>query len=241
MFSPLEQFEIYSLLTIIIGPFNLSLTNFFVCLLLVAFLLFSMFDLVTPFSIVSNRALVLAEAYLATVSSIVNQQLARPSYIPLFYSLFISLLAFNLVGMVPYSFAITSQFVIVFGLSISIFIAINYIGIREHGLGILSLFLPAGTPLGLVPLLIIIELLSYLSRPLSLGIRLGANIFAGHTILNIISSFSWKLISKSILGITVLVLSYAFLSALVILEIGIAIIQAYVFTLLSVYYLKDCI
>jgi len=108
-------------------------------------------------------------------------------YFPFIYGLFMFILINNLIGMIPYSFASTSHFVLAFSLSFTVVLGTTILGFMEHGLKFFSLFVPAGCPLGLLPLLIIIEFISYLTRNISLGLRLAANILSGHMLLNILS------------------------------------------------------
>jgi F-type H+-transporting ATPase subunit a len=162
-------------------------------------------------------------------------------YVPFIYTLFLFILTSNLVGLVPYSFTVTSQFALTIGLSMTIFIGVTILGLTEHGLGFFSLFVPSGSPLFLVPLLAVIETVSYLARSLSLGIRLAGNMFAGHVLLKIISGFIWKIAIGSALGVLLIVLPMVILFALLGLELAVAGIQAYVLTLLTCSYLRDAI
>lgn len=162
-------------------------------------------------------------------------------YVPLIYSLFMFILVGDLVGLIPYSYTITSQFVLNIGLSTAIFFSVTLIGLQRHGVGFFAYFIPAGTPLALVPLLVFIELISYLARAFSLGVRLSANMIGGHVLLKIISTFTWKLITGGLIMFIVGVLPLLFLIALGALEFGIACLQAYVFCILTCSYLKDAL
>ncbi|MGH3288125.1 MAG: F0F1 ATP synthase subunit A [Streptosporangiaceae bacterium] len=155
-------------------------------------------------------------------------------YIPLILNLFLFILLNNLIGLIPYSFTTTSQIIITFGFSCSIIIGITILGISIHKSKFLNIFMPSGIPKYILPLIFIIEILSYLSRIISLSIRLTANMVAGHTILNIIASFAvyFSIFNKIILFLPILFL-------LLVLEIGVALIQAYVFSVLSLTYIKD--
>lgn len=162
-------------------------------------------------------------------------------YVPLIYAIFIIVLVSNLVGLVPYSFTVTSQFVLPISLSVTILIGVTIIGFQQHGIGFFAFFIPAGTPLFLVPLLVLIEVVSYLARGLTLGLRLAANMMAGHLILHFISLFAFYLLTTSFflfllspLGILTLIIFCA-------LELFVAILQAYIFTLLTCSYIKDAI
>lgn len=145
----------------------------------------------------------------------------------------------NLLGMVPYNFATSSHFVLTFSLSFTIVLGATLLGLQKHGLKFFSLFVPAGCPLGLLPLLVIIETISYLSRCISLGLRLGANIVSGHLLLAILSSFIYKIMASGIIYFIIGLIPLGFVIALCGLELAIAFIQAYVFVILTSSYIKD--
>ena len=143
--------------------------------------------------------------------------------------------------MIPYSFTATSHFLVTFGLSLSLFIGITIVGFQTHGLHFFSFLLPKGAPLALAPLLVVLELVSYCFRAISLGVRLFANMMAGHTLVKILSGFAWTMLSVGgLLGIAS-VLPFGVVFALTGLEIGVACLQAYVFTILTCIYLNDAI
>jgi F-type H+-transporting ATPase subunit a len=160
-------------------------------------------------------------------------------FFPLISALFIYILINNLVGMVPYSFAPTSHFILTFSISFTIVIGATILGFQIHSLKFFSLFVPSGCPLGLLPLLVLIEFISYLSRPVSLGLRLGANILSGHMLLNILAGFTYNIMKKGIIYFFLGLVPLLFILAFSGLEIGIAFIQAQVFVVLSSSYIKD--
>jgi F-type H+-transporting ATPase subunit a len=141
--------------------------------------------------------------------------------------------------MIPYSFASTSHFILTFSLSFTIVLGATILGFQKHGLKFFSLFVPAGCPLGLLPLLVLIEFISYLSRAVSLGLRLGANILSGHMLLNILSGFIYNIMTSGIIYFILGLIPLAFVVALCGLELGIAFIQSYVFVILTASYIKD--
>lgn len=144
--------------------------------------------------------------------------------------------------MIPYSFTVTSHIVVTFTLSLSIFIGVTLIGLKIHGLHFFSFFVPQGAPKLLLPLLVVIEAISYTARAFSLAIRLFANMMSGHTLLKIIASFGWTLITMGGIALPLLsVIPIALILAITGLEIGIAFLQAYVFTILTCIYLNDTI
>jgi F-type H+-transporting ATPase subunit a len=157
------------------------------------------------------------------------------------YSLFCLILFANLVGNIPYSFVITTSAIVCLGLSFTIFIGVTILGLSIHKLKFFSFFIPSGTPLILVPLLVIIEFISYLARAFSLGVRLFANMCAGHSLMKILSTFLYQMFSSSLLVAILTLIPFIIFIALVGLEIAVSIIQSYVFCLLVSSYLKDVI
>lgn len=143
--------------------------------------------------------------------------------------------------MMPYSFASTSHLVLTLSLSFTVVLGTTFLGFNQHGLKFFSLFVPAGAPLGLLPLLVLIEFILYLSRNVSLGLRLGANILSGHILLNILSGFSYNIMSSGFILLFVGLIPLAFIIAFSALELGIAFIQAQVFVVLTCSYIKDAL
>lgn len=162
-------------------------------------------------------------------------------YFPFIYALFIFILINNLIGMIPYSFASTSHFILTFSLSFTIVLGATILGFQIHGSKFFSLFVPAGCPLALLPLLVLIEFISYLARNVSLGLRLAANILSGHMLLNILSGFTYNIMTSGILFFFLGLLPLAFIIAFSGLELAIAFIQAQVFVVLSCSYIKDAL
>jgi F-type H+-transporting ATPase subunit a len=160
-------------------------------------------------------------------------------YFPFIYALFMFILTTNLIGMIPYSFASTSHFILTFFLSFTIVLATTILGFQTHKLKFFSLLVPAGCPLALLPLLVFIEFISYLARCISLGLRLAANILAGHMLLNILSGFTYNIMTSGIIYFFLGLIPLAFIVAFSGLELGIAFIQAQVFVVLTSSYIKD--
>ncbi|PIM97137.1 hypothetical protein CDL12_30394 [Handroanthus impetiginosus] len=174
---------------------------------------------------------------------VVNQINAKNGqvYFPLMYTLFVFILMNNLIGLVPYSFASTSHFALTFSLSFTIVLGATLLGLNKHGLEFFSLFVPAGTPIALLPLLVIIEFISYLARNISLGLRLGANILSGHLLLTILSGFTYNIMTSGFIFFFLGFFPIAFIVAFSGLEFAIAFIQAQVFIILSCSYVKDAL
>ena len=157
------------------------------------------------------------------------------------FSIFSFIFFCNLLGMIPYSFTVTSHIVITLSLAIMAFFSINIIGIRIHGIHLISLFLPPGAPIGLAPLLVMIELVSYCFRVISLALRLFANMMSGHCLLKILAGFAWTMFAAGNLLTIAHMLPLLVIFAIVGLELSIAFLQAYVFTVLLCIYLNDAI
>jgi len=246
--SPLDQFEIRNLISLdapIIGNLHLSITNIGLYLTIGAFLVFSFSIIATNYTrVVSNNWSIGQESLYATVHSIVVNQINGKNgqiYFPFIYALFVFILINNLIGMVPYSFASTSHFILTFALSFTVVLGATILGFQKHGLKFFSLFVPAGCPLGLLPLLVLIEFISYLARNVSLGLRLAANILSGHMLLNILSGFTYNIMTSGLMFFFLGLLPLAFIIAFSGLELGIAFIQSQVFVVLSCSYIKDAL
>src|SRR6187551_1605607 len=182
------------------------------------------------------------ETIYATIHSIVINQINSTKgqiYFPFIYALFVFILINNLIGMVPYSFASTAHFVLTFSISFTVVIGATILGFNKHGLKFFSLFVPAGCPLALLPLLVLIEFISYLARNISLGLRLAANILSGHMLLNILAGFTYNIMTSGIIFFFLGLVPLAFIIAFSGLELGIAFIQAQVFVVLTSGYIKD--
>jgi F-type H+-transporting ATPase subunit a len=177
-----------------------------------------------------------------TIHSIVINQI-NPNkgqiYFPFIYALFLFILVNNLLGMIPYSFASTSHFILTFFISFTVVLGATLLGFQKHGLEFFSFFVPSGCPLALLPLLVLIEFISYLARNISLGLRLAANIVSGHMLLSILSGFTYNIMTSGILFFFIGLLPLAFIIAFSGLELGIAFIQSQVFVVLTASYIKD--
>lgn len=243
--SPLEQFHVSSLLTItgpLVADFVFAITNLgLYAMLLVGLVIGLHVAANNSHRLVPSHWSVMLETLYASIHSIVSDQLGTKHevYVPFVYSLFWMLAAFNLGGNVPYAFAVTSSAVVAMGLSVTVFLAVTIIGLVEHRLHFFSYFVPAGTPLALVPMLVLIEFVSYLARAVSLGVRLAANVIAGHLLLSILASFLFGLFTSGLLIASVTLVPFAIFVALIVLELAVALIQAYVFTVLTCSYTHD--
>lgn len=246
--SPLDQFEIRDLLSLdapILENSHFAITNIFLYLSLATFLILSYNIINNNFGkLVPNNWSLSQETIYATVYSIVINQIDSKRgqiYFPLIFSLFVFILINNLIGMVPYSFASTSHFVLTFALSFTVVGGSTILGFQKHGLKFFSLLVPAGCPLALLPLLVIIEFISYLARNISLGLRLAANILSGHMLLNILSGFTFNIMKMGLFYFILGLLPLLFIIAFSGLEFAIAFIQAQVFVVLSSSYISDAV
>lgn len=247
-FSPLEQFQ---LLPLVSCPFvDFSITNETIILVLIfsfisiifSSLIFLSQDKKTLLTIPNNWQAVF-EIFFKLIASLVTDNIKEKNggkFFPLVSVLFVFILSVNLIGLIPYSYTLTSQLVITLTLSISIFIGINILAVKKHGIKIFSLFLPSGTSVTLAFLLVPIEFISYVFKPISLSIRLFANMMAGHTLLKVIAGFSSTMISTHVKSL--IVLSYfplLILLPLFGLELAVALIQTYVYSVLICIYVQD--
>lgn len=245
--SPLEQFEVLPFLSInapILGNFNLSLTNLGFYTILVVFLVLSLHIVANnSFKLIPSKWSVALESAYASLTGIVRSQIGRNNeiYTPFIYSLFFFIIIANLTGNVPYSFTITTSVIVAIGLSVMIFIGVTTLGLMKHGVHFFAYFIPSGTPLMLVPMLVLIELISYSARAVSLGVRLFANMVAGHTLLKILSTFLYSLFSAGVIVAVLTLIPFAIFVALIGLELAVSVIQAYVFVVLTSSYIKDAI
>lgn len=244
--SPLDQFEVRDLFSFnanLLGNLHLSLTNIGLYLTISIFIILTYSLLSTNNNkIIPNNWSISQESLYATVHGIVINQINSNKgqmFFPLMYVLFVFILINNLIGLVPYSFASTSHFMLTFALSFTVVLGATILGFQIHGLKFFSLFVPSGCPLALLPLLVLIEFISYLSRNVSLGLRLAANILSGHMLLSILSGFTYNIMTSGILFFFLGLIPLAFIIAFSGLELAIAFIQAQVFVVLSCSYVKD--
>jgi len=237
--NPMQQFEVYRIgPQIKIAGVDLSFTNASLFMVLSAVAICAVLFLGTKEKkLIPDKFQLISEIlynFIAKMISDTAGSKAKP-YFPFIFSLFMFVLFCNMFGMLPYSFTVTSHIIVTMLLAIFIFIAVTIIGFLKHGFGYLKLFVPSGVPVILLPLITVIEIISYLSRPLSLSVRLFANMLAGHTMLKVFGGF---VVSLGILGGW---LPLGFSVALTGLEILVAFLQAYVFAILTCIYLNDAL
>ncbi len=239
MANPMQQFEVKTIgPKLEVGNFDISFTNASLFMVIVVGAISLLFVLSTQKkSLVPSRMQLLSEMAYEFVAKMISETAgdkARP-YFPFILTLFLFVLFSNMIGMLPYSFTVTSHIIVTFALAIFVFIGVTIIGFIKHGIGYLKLFVPSGVPIVLMPIIVVIEIISYLSRPVSLSVRLFANMMAGHTMLKVFGGF---VISLGLVGGW---LPLGFSVALTGLEILVAFLQAYVFAILTCIYLNDAL
>jgi ATP synthase subunit 6 len=232
--DPLEQFDVLALPIVGGGLTNLA------AILALNVLIMSVWFASYNVQIANNYDFALRAIYMLVRSMVrENLYIAKQQYFTVLFYLFFSLLLANLVGMVPYSFTVTSSFIVTFFLALMHFIAINHLAAVKHGWKVMDLFLPAGAPLAIAPFLIFIEAVSYIARVFSLSIRLFANMLSGHALLKILIGFSWGLLATGSAMTILAVFPWVIVTAIMFLELLIAFLQAYVFTILISLYIND--
>jgi len=236
--GPLAQFEIKTLIPLKLGEIDVSFTNsaLFMSLTLVLVTLFLVLGM-RKRALIPGRWQSMAEMSYEFVANLLRDTVGSEGrkYFPLVFTLFMFILFGNMLGMIPYSFTFTSHVIVTFAMALAVFIGVTVLGFVKHGFHFFSFFVPPGVSVVLWPLMIPIEIISYLSRPISLSVRLFANLTAGHTMLKVFAGF---IISLGVVGG---VLPFAFVVALTGLELLIAFLQAYVFTILTCFYINDAL
>ena len=194
-------------------------------------------------SIIPSRWQSLLEAFYDVVENVLNDNVGHrgAAFFPFIFSLFIFLLVVNLIGMVPYSFTITSHIIVTLMFALTVYIGVTIIMIREHGFHAMSVFLPAGAPFALYPLLIAIELISNVMRIISLSVRLFANMMAGHILLKVLLGFAWTMMMAGGVIFFLHLIPMGVVFVLLFLETAVAVIQAYVFATLTCIYLNEAL
>jgi F-type H+-transporting ATPase subunit a len=241
--SPLSQFEVKTIIPIEAFGYDISFTNSSLAMLITVLLVvLFMYIGSRNLSVIPSRSQTVLESTYEFIAGMIGDNIGQEGmkYFSFIFSLFLFILIGNLLGMFPYSFTWTSHIIVTFAIAFFIFIGVTMIAIYKHGLlKFMSFFAPSGVPKPMLILLVPIEIISYLSRPISLSVRLFANMMAGHTLLKVIGGFVFILGANTfIIGG---VLPLAFLVALTGLEIVIAFLQAYVFAILTCLYINDAI
>ncbi len=236
--SPLDQFRVKEIVNLQIFGYNTSITNSSLFMLLAG--MFIVFYFMLAFrgkELIPSRLQLSGELVYGMITAMLDQNVGAKGkkFVPLIFTLFMFILTCNLFGMIPYGFTVTSHISITFALALMLFLLVTLLGIYLHGFHFFSLFLPAGTPWWLAPLMVIIELFAYLARPISLSLRLAANMVAGHVLLKVMAGFVVSM------AIYLKILPIPFIVVLIGFELFVAVLQAYIFTILSCVYLNDAL
>ena len=237
MADPIHQFEIKELIPLELFEINISFTNssLFMSLAIISIILLLLISIKNQ-SLIPSRLQSISEIFYEFIANMISDNIGEKGrkFFPLIFTLFAFILFGNMLGMLPYGFTFTSHIIVTFVLAIFIFLFVTLLGIFIHGFKFFGLFVPKGVPMLMLPLMIPIEIISYLSRPISLSVRLFANMMAGHTMLKIFAGF---IVPLGIFGVAPLLVGVA----LTALEVLIAFLQAYVFTILTCIYLNEAI
>jgi F-type H+-transporting ATPase subunit a len=233
--DPMHQFEIQRLVPIELGWLDASFTNSSLWMVIAAAVI-SFVLLASSKKLVPSRMQSVGELAYEFIFNMVRDTMGEQGrkFFPFIFTLFMFVLASNMLGLVPYSFTVTSHIIITFALAATVFVGATVYGFVKHGFGYLKLFAPDGIPAVMLPLLIVIEVISYLSRPISLSVRLFANMMAGHTMLKVFGAF---VVALGWAGVVPFVVMVGFTG----LEVLIAFLQAFVFAILSCMYINDAL
>ncbi|HVC54535.1 MAG TPA: F0F1 ATP synthase subunit A [Stellaceae bacterium] len=235
--APLEQFVVKPLVSLHIGSIDISYTNAALLMtIVVAAVMLLLVGGTRRGALVPGRLQSLAELSYEFVAGMIRENVGTEGivFFPLIFSIFMFVLFSNFLGLIPYSFTVTGQIVVTFSLSIFVFLLVTVVAFARHGVHFFSFFFPPGAPVFMAPVLVPIEIISYLSRPVSLSIRLFANMMAGHTMMAVFAGFT---ITLGIFGFLPIAINVAMFA----LEIIVCALQAYVFTILTCLYLRDAI
>ena len=241
--DPMHQFEVHPIIELpSVAGIDTSFTNSSLWMVIAVGLIGSfMLAASSRSALVPGRLQLMGEMAYKFIADMIRENIGTDGlrYFPFIFSLFMFILFCNMLGMLPYSFTVTSHLIVTFALAATVFMLVTLVGFARHGIGFLKLFVPSGIPLLLMPLLVVIELISYLTRPVSLSVRLFGNMMAGHTMLKIFGGF---VVGLSSAGLAPLAIApFALMVAFTGLELLIAGLQAYVFTILTCIYLNEAI
>jgi len=241
--NPIEQFEIHQIFPVVnIAGHQISLTDSALYMMLAVVLTAAlMLGTTAGRRLVPTRMQSVAELIYEFVGNMLRGAAGEHAmkFFPLVFSLFMFVLFTNVVSLVPYSFSVTSQIVVTAALALLVFFTVIIHGFWQHGLHFLKLFAPSGTPIAILPLIVVIEILSFLARPISHSVRLFANILAGHITLQLVASFVVMIGGLGVVGWLGATVPLVFTVALYALELLVALLQAYVFAILTCIYLND--
>lgn len=244
MADPIHQFVIQPIIPFEMAGLDLSFTNSSLWMTIAAVTSVTFLSIATrKKALVPSRMQVTAEMLYEFIAGMIRENTGPKGrqYFPLIFTIFIVVLMGNVLGLIPYSFTYTSHIIVTFALAALIFCVVTVLGFVNHGAKFLTLFAPSGVPLALQFLIVPIELLSFLIRPITLSVRLFANMVAGHLMLKVFAGFSTMVLGLGLGGIAVGLVPMFFNVAIYALELLVALLQAYIFAILSAIYLKDTV
>ncbi len=243
--DPLHQFQINPIMQLIIAGYDVSFSNSALFMVIASLLVYGLLVRgMKARALVPGRLQSLAEMFYEFVAGMVRENAgadAKP-YFPFVFTLFMFILFGNMLGMIPYTFTFTSHIIVTFALALTVFVFVTVLALMKHGLHFFSFFMPHGAPIALAPILIPIEVISYVMRPVSLSIRLFANMMAGHTMLKVFAGFTVLMIGGlGSVGFLAGIVPVAINIALTGFEFLVAFLQAYVFAILTCLYIRDAL
>jgi F-type H+-transporting ATPase subunit a len=243
--DPIEQFQIHNLFPVVkIGGTEIAFTNSAAFMLAAVLgLTFFLVGATAGGKLVPTRLQSAAEIAYEFVATTVRSTAGSEGmkFFPFVFSIFMFVLTLNMIGLVPYSFTVTSHIIVTAALALTVFFTVLIYGLIRHGLHFFNLFVPKGVPIYILPLIVAIEILSFVSRPISHSVRLFANMLAGHITLKVFGGFVTMLAAFGVVGWAGAVLPFGLIVALTALELLVAFLQAYVFAILTCIYLNDAI
>jgi F-type H+-transporting ATPase subunit a len=242
--DPIHQFALHPVVSILVGGHDVSLTNSGLYMLLAVALTCLLVAIgARGGSGVPGRMQAMAEMAYEFIAGMVRSAAGETGmrFFPLVFAIFFFVLITNLLGFFPYTFSVTSQIIITASLALMVFLTVIVVGIKEHGFHFFKLFVPEGVPIYILPLVVAIEIISFLSRPVSHSVRLFANMLAGHITLNVFGAFVVMLLGASAAVKAIAILPFAMTVGLEALELLVAFLQAYVFAMLTCMYLNDAL
>jgi len=244
--NPLEQFEIVVLVPFKLGDYiDLSFTNASLLMFLSVGFIVMLIRMVTMNGggrLVPGSWQNVVEGMYRLVMGMVNESIGRKNhgeFLGIVFGLFLFVLGCNLIGLIPYSYTVTSQLIVTFTLSLGVWLGKILVGVRNHGIKLLGMFIPQGVPFGMVPFFVFIEIIGFVIPLVSLAVRLFANMLSGHILLKVLFGFAWTMMMAGGLGMVLHLVPLSVLYLLLGLETAVALIQAYVFALLTCIYIGD--
>lgn len=244
--DPISQFELKKLASLKVGNFDLSFTNSSLMMVVtIACVVLWLVLSTSKRSLIPSRAQSIAEISYEFIADMIRSTAGKDGlrFFPFVFTLFVFILFANMLGMIPFFFTTTSHIIVTFVMAMLVMLLVVGYGIYKNGLGFLKLFWPSGIPMAILPFVSLLEIISFLSRPISLSVRLWANMFAGHILLKLFAGFAVMMVTGLGLfpGLLGAVVPFSLTLALVPLEFLVAFVQAYVFALLTCVYLSDAL